>query len=234
MPFEIPKSWVWVRFAEVTNNHDGQRRPIKSTDRSTRQGQYPYYGASGIIDYFDSYIFDGEYLLISEDGANLLARTTPIAFIAKGKFWVNNHAHIVKAKEVTSHEFIENYFAILNISRWVTGAAQPKFNQEKLNSVPIPLPPIAEQKRIVSVVQKQQAVCQSLEQDVERLRVQAKKLRESILASAFSGKLVPQDPSEGTGHELLEQIRAATTTVPDSEDVTDEAPKKPRKKRTKK
>ena len=93
---ELPEGWISTKFEEITQNFDGKRIPLKSSDRKKRQGYYPYYGASGVIDYIDDYIFDGEFLLISEDGANLVARNTPIAFTAKGQFWVNNHAHIVK------------------------------------------------------------------------------------------------------------------------------------------
>lgn len=144
--------WEYIEFKELVDNLDGKRIPIKSSERkNSNGGKYPYYGASGIIDYVDEYIFVGEHLLISEDGANLLARVYPIAFIAKGKFWVNNHAHIVKAKkDKTTNEFLEYYFSSINISEFVTGSAQPKLNQRKLNSIPIPLPPLPEQKRIVA------------------------------------------------------------------------------------
>lgn len=143
--------WEEFKFEEVVNNFDGKRVPIKASERKkSKGGKYPYYGASGIIDYVDDFIFEGEHLLISEDGANLLARVYPIAFKADGKFWVNNHAHIVKArKEKTTNDFLEYYFSSIDISEYVTGSAQPKLNQKKLNSVKIPLPPLTEQKRIV-------------------------------------------------------------------------------------
>lgn len=144
--------WKEVNFEEVVNNFDGKRIPIKASERKNSDGgKYPYYGASGIIDYVDDYIFEGEHLLISEDGANLLARVYPIAFKADGKFWVNNHAHIVKAKEEkTTNDYLEYYFASIDISDYVTGSAQPKLNQKKLNSIKIPLPPLPEQQRIVA------------------------------------------------------------------------------------
>jgi type I restriction enzyme S subunit len=93
---ELPPTWCWVTVEQLTENFDGQRVPVKSEDRKHKQGVYPYYGASGVIDQVDGYLFDGTYLLIAEDGANLLSRSTPIAFQASGKFWVNNHAHVVR------------------------------------------------------------------------------------------------------------------------------------------
>ena len=93
---KLPSNWCWIEFNEVVINYDGKRIPLKSSDRNLRQGIFPYYGASGIIDYIDDYIFDGQYLLIAEDGANLINRSTPIAFEEQGKFWVNNHAHIIQ------------------------------------------------------------------------------------------------------------------------------------------
>ena len=97
---ELEEKYEKKYLKDIVDNYDGKRIPIKSSDRENINGIYPYYGASGIIDYVNDYIFDGEYLLISEDGANLTVRKYPIAFIAIGKFWVNNHAHIVSAKKV--------------------------------------------------------------------------------------------------------------------------------------
>ena len=93
----------------VSRNFDGLRTPVKSADRSLRDGIYPYYGASGVIDTIDAFLFDGTFLLIGEDGANLLSRSTPIAFQASGRFWVNNHAHVLQALGEMSLSFLELY-----------------------------------------------------------------------------------------------------------------------------
>lgn len=149
--YELPNGWKWEKFIDIIDNYDSKRRPIKASERETMKGDFPYYGSTGIIDYVNDYLYDGEYLLISEDGANLVMRTYPIAFIAKGKFWVNNHSHIVKAKkEYTSNKFLEFYFSILDLNPYITGSAQPKLSQQKLNIIPIPLPHLSEQQRIVS------------------------------------------------------------------------------------
>lgn len=105
----LPRGWCWGTIGEITENHDGRRVPIKAADRHKRSGPYPYYGASGIIDDIDDYLFEGDYLLIAEDGANLLSRSTPIAFRAGGKFWVNNHAHVVRTKGGISLAYLEWY-----------------------------------------------------------------------------------------------------------------------------
>ena len=177
-------------FGEVVVNHDGKRIPIKASERKTTKGDYPYYGATGIIDYVDDYIFDGERLLISEDGANLVARKYPIAFIAAGKYWVNNHAHIVDAKpELTSNHYLETYFAWVNLDPYITGAAQPKLSQKKLNTIPVPLPPLKEQRRIVEHLDGLNERIQGLEKTtLDRLDHLAA-LKASLLNAAFRGEL---------------------------------------------
>ena len=123
---------------EIGENLDNRRVPITGGDR--KAGPYPYYGASGIVDYVDGFIFDEDILLISEDGANLLARVTPIAFPTSGKVWVNNHAHVMRFSSIATQTYIEKLLNMIDISNYVTGTAQPKLNQAKLNSIPIPLP----------------------------------------------------------------------------------------------
>ena len=137
---------------EISENCDSQRKPITSSQRVS--GSTPYYGASGIVDYVDDYIFDGEYLLISEDGANLLARSTPIAFSISGKTWVNNHAHILKFESYYTQKWVEYYFNSIDLSLYITGGAQPKLNQKNLNKIVIPVPSLTEQERIVKILDK--------------------------------------------------------------------------------
>ncbi len=132
--------FIECRLDDIAEIHNHKRRPLNSRERENMQGQYPYYGASGVFDYLNDYIFDGEYVLISEDGENLKSRKTPIAFKVDGKFWVNNHAHIVKGKEDLINEFIVYYFANLDLNPFVTGAVQPKLNKENLLSIPIFMP----------------------------------------------------------------------------------------------
>ena len=97
IPYDLPNGWQWIKFGDITINRDGERVPISKDDRLNMQGDYDYYGASGVIDKVNNYLFDKDLLLVGEDGANLISRSTPIAFIAKGKYWVNNHAHVIDA-----------------------------------------------------------------------------------------------------------------------------------------
>lgn len=147
-PFDIPDSWEWVRLGDVVFNYDGMRIPLSISDRKNREKIYDYYGASGVIDKVDTYLFDRTLLLISEDGANLIARNKPIAFLATGKYWVNNHAHVVDGVDISLLTFISLVINGMNISDYISGTAQPKLTQANLNRLPIPLPPLVEQKRI--------------------------------------------------------------------------------------
>ena len=140
--------WPSLKISNIAYFRNNKRIPLKSLDRAKRQGIYPYYGASGVVDYIDDYIFDGTYLLISEDGENLRSRKTPIAFKAHGKFWVNNHAHILEEKEEGVLDYLEYYLSQLDLTPYITGAVQPKLNKANLDSIEIPVPPIEERRAI--------------------------------------------------------------------------------------
>jgi len=141
-----------VVLGNIGINLDSKRKPVTKGVRES--GEYPYYGASGIVDYVSGYIFDGDFLLISEDGANLLARNTPIAFSASGKIWVNNHAHVLQFETYVERRFIEFYLNAIDLIRFISTAAQPKLSQENLNKIPIPQPSLEEQARIVDILDR--------------------------------------------------------------------------------
>ena len=151
-PETNPKGWTRQRFDQICENLDSRRVPITSTDR--KAGNYPYYGASGIVDYVEGYIFDEDILLISEDGANLVMRSTPIAFSVSGKVWVNNHAHVVRFETKATQKYIEICFALTDISGSITGTAQPKLNQAKLNAMMFCVPPIELQEQFAAFVEQ--------------------------------------------------------------------------------
>ena len=204
---ELPEGWVWTNIFSITANHDGKRIPVKDKDRQKMQGGYPYYGASGIIDYVNDFLFDGNYLLIGEDGANLVSRSTPIAFKASGKFWVNNHAHVLECEGGIPIEFVEAYINGMDLIPYVTGSAQPKLTQKKLNGLSIPLPPLSEQFVIVERIKKLFQLADIVDQRYHRAQAHVNKLTQSILAKAFSGELVPQDPNDEPASVLLERIK---------------------------
>ena len=151
-PRHNPCQWPVFRLGEICSNEDARRVPVKSSDRKAMQGRYPYYGASGVIDHVDDYLFDGQRLLVGEDGANLIARSSPIAFIADGKYWVNNHAHVLGANGKAKLRFLEHFFALIDLKSFVTGSAQPKLTRLALDSLPVPLPPMELQERFESVL----------------------------------------------------------------------------------
>lgn len=154
IPFEIPQKWKWVRFESTCSSLDGKRVPVKKSDREKQARNFPYYGATGIIDYVENYIFDGTYLLIGEDGANLLSKAKDNAFMVSGKFWLNNHAHIFESNEVAELSYLRLVINSMSLNPYVTGSAQPKLTQKKLLSIPVPLPPLTEQRRIVAKVEE--------------------------------------------------------------------------------
>ena len=140
---------IRYRFDEVTVNFDKKRVPLSGEQRRKRQGQYRYYGAQGIIDYIDDYIFDGTYLLIAEDGENLKSKKQNIAQIVTGQFWVNNHAHIVQGNDLCDTRFLCYLINNMDLSGYITGSAQPKLSQANLNAVSFMLPTVEEQRRMV-------------------------------------------------------------------------------------
>jgi len=182
----IPSTWAWVPFGDIMFSRDGDRIPVSKEERNTRAKTYDYYGASGVIDKIDSYLFDKPLLLIGEDGANLINRSTPIAFIARGKYWVNNHAHVLDGITENFLRFIELHINAIDLKPYVTGTAQPKMNQAKMNSIPIALPPEAEQHRIVAKVDELMALCDRLETQLTTTQAQSRRLLESTLHQALT------------------------------------------------
>lgn len=183
---ELPSGWEWKTLDEFSTNLDAKRKPV--TKKNRVNGNYPYYGASGIVDYVDSYIYDGKYLLISEDGANLVARSTPIAFIAEGKFWVNNHAHIIETMNEATLQYLVYFFENLDLSPYVKGMAQPKLSQDSLYKIQIPLPPLSVQKEIVARLDKLSEDVKRLEANYKQIIADCEELKKSILKKTFEGE----------------------------------------------
>jgi len=182
------EGWVEATLDKISTNLDSRRVPITKNVRSS--GEYPYYGASGIVDYVAGYIFEGDNLLVSEDGANLLARSTPIAFSVTGRYWVNNHAHILHFESMATQRFVEFYLESIKLDEFITGAAQPKLNQKALNSIPVPIPSSLEmQAQIVESVETLQKETQHLTRLYERKLAALGELKKSLLHQAFNGEL---------------------------------------------
>ena len=207
VPFEIPANWCWTTIDELLINRDSERIPLSSVVRKKQINKvYDYYGAAGVIDKVEGYLFNERLLLIGEDGANLLSRSKDNAFFADGKYWVNNHAHVLDC----SYKPILNYVAYLinsiSLEPFVTGTAQPKLSQDNLNKIPISLPPFDEQKRIVAEIKKWFAIIEEIENGTLELESYIMLSKSKILNLAISGKLVPQDPDDEPAVELLKRI----------------------------
>jgi len=147
---EIPEEWMVSKVKYKYTNLDGQRAPLSAEERSYMQGKYPYYGASGVIDHVDRFIFDENLVLVSEDGANLLMRSSPISFAAHGKYWVNNHAHILRPHD-SNIEFWTEAIEAMDLTPYVTGAAQPKFTSDALRNLVIVYPIEKEERDTISL-----------------------------------------------------------------------------------
>ncbi|MBU3979353.1 restriction endonuclease subunit S [Patescibacteria group bacterium] len=179
--------WDIKNLGDVCENLDSKRIPVTKRDRVN--GNYPYYGASGIVDYVNDYIFDEDLLLVSEDGANLLARTYPIAFSILGKSWVNNHAHVLRFKKRETQKFYEYYLNSIDLASYVSGMAQPKLNQGTLNLIKVPSPSVEEQREIVKKLDGLSGETRKLEEIYKQKLADLEELKKSVLQKAFSGEM---------------------------------------------
>jgi type I restriction enzyme S subunit len=174
-----------ISFGKLGGNENNKRIPLKQSDRDLREGEYPYYGATGVIDYVDDYVFDGDYLLIAEDGKNLVNRTKPLAFPANGKFWVNNHSHVIRNTGTVDLVYLEFYLNLKDIRKYVTGIDQFKLNRKSLDSMPIYLPDMELQRKFSSLVKLTLSSSGKMLNGLELLGEQFN----SLSQKAFSGQL---------------------------------------------
>ena len=210
----LPKGWEWVPLGSYVENHDGRRIPISKKERESRSGSFPYYGASGVIDTLDGFTHDGEFLLIGEDGANLLTRSKPLAFLTRGKVWVNNHAHVLRCKPGYSNAYLAYFINSIDLSQYVTGTAQPKLSQSMMNKILIPVAPPERQEEIVAEIEKQFSRLDEAVANLKRVKTNLKRYKASVLKDAVEGRLVPTEAElarrEGrsfeTGEQLLQRI----------------------------
>jgi type I restriction enzyme S subunit len=181
------EGWEEKTLNQISENLDSKRVPITKNVR--KEGSIPYYGASGVVDYVADFLFDEDLLCISEDGANLLARTYSIAFSISGKTWVNNHAHVLRFESMISQKFVELYLNSIKLDDYVSGMAQPKLNQTMLNKIKIPYPPLKEQQIIVQKLDALSTETKQLEVIYQQKINDLDELKKSILQKAFAGEL---------------------------------------------
>lgn len=186
---EIPEHWCMSKIKREFYNMDGKRQPIDASLRK-REAEilYDYYGASGVIDRIDDYIYDEDLLLIGEDGANLVMRNLPIIYLAKGKFWVNNHAHVLKPKLNNSLIYMAYYLETIDLTDYITGSAQPKLSQANLNIIPVLVPPFEEQQKIVGFLESKVAYVDDLLIKKNHLISELEAYKKSLIYEVVTGK----------------------------------------------
>lgn len=182
---KIPKGWKVGKLGDAISNFDSKRIPLSSRERDKRKGNYPYYGAASIVDYVDDYLFDGIYLLMGEDGTVITKDEKPVLQFVSGKFWVNNHAHILKGKDSFSTEFVHLLLSNTNIKHLVTGAVQPKINQANMNGLKIIMPEYEVLKKFDAIVKPMYEQILSNEQQIQTLI----QLRDSLLPKLMKGEI---------------------------------------------
>ena len=187
---QIPATWVAGPIKYFLTMLDGKRIPISGEERSGRQGPYPYYGASGVIDHIDDFIFDEDLILVGEDGANLVNRATPLAFLAQGKYWVNNHAHILRPKQYDSLNFWVQRIEMEDISSIVTGSAQPKLTIEVLKNLKISAPTKEDERRTISgYIEKVTKDTDLLKSKASRAIELIRERRSALITAAVTGQI---------------------------------------------
>lgn len=164
----LPSKWDVRPLGSCFENLDSQRRPVKKEERAQMRGAIPYYGASGIIDWVSDHLFDEPLLLLAEDGANLISKSTPIAFISTGKSWVNNHAHVYRPTTALDIALAEEWLSFTDISPFITGSAQPKLNKDRADAILMPIPPVEEQAMMKEIFC---AVNQTIAEELSKLRM---------------------------------------------------------------
>jgi type I restriction enzyme S subunit len=179
--FRDAGEWDMRTLGKVAENLDKLRVPITSSDRQA--GDVPYYGASGVVDYVKGFIFDQDLLCVSEDGANLVARTYPIAFSISGKTWVNNHAHVLRFENRCTQKFVEDYLNSIKLDDFITGMAQPKLNKAMLDSIPIPYPDVPEQQKIADCLSSLDDLITAQTQKLAALKAHKKGLMQQLFPS---------------------------------------------------
>jgi len=182
-PEALPKRWCIKSISEVAEFLDGRRVPLRESDRAMRPGPYPYYGASGVIDSIDGFIFDEPLVLLSEDGANLLDRSGPIAFEAQGRYWVNNHAHVLRVRAPLTNQYLIEYLESLSLGEWVSGTAQPKLNKAAAERIPVPMGSASDIQRASGVLASSRDSILAATKRLGEAEQFASKLLSSCLAS---------------------------------------------------
>lgn len=214
----LPRGWILGSIGEVTEILDSKRIPVNSNDRQSRiagkksDELFPYYGATGQVGSIDGYLFDGEFVLLGEDGAPFLEHFKDKAYLVNGKFWVNNHAHILRS--LSSNKYLCHYLNQVDYSGFVTGTTRLKLNQASMRKIPVKLPPLAEQHRIVAKIEELFSDLDAGIASLKQAQAQLKTYRQAVLKYAFEGKLTAawrEQNKPEPAEKLLAQIKVGAT-----------------------
>ena len=198
----IPEDWEVQKLGSIATFLDGMRRPVKSSDRARMKGSIPYYGASGVVDYVDNYIFDEELVLLGEDGENILSRNLPLAFRISGKTWVNNHAHVIRPNPGISIGFLTEFLDSLNYESLNSGTAQPKLNQQNCLQIPVALPSSTDEQRAIATALSD---VDALLDGLDRLIAKKRDLKQASMQQLLTGETrLPEFEGEWEHRSLIE------------------------------
>jgi len=230
-PFPLPPSWRPMRLAHVAECLDHLREPINSEQRTARiagkapEHLFPYYGATQQQGWIDGYLFDEPLVLLGEDGVPFFDALKPKAYVIQGKTWVNNHAHVFRATSV-AHRFLCHYLNVFDYTGRVAGATRAKLNKSKAIDIPIPLPPLAEQHRIVAKVDELMAVCDRL----EAAQVEREARRDRLVSASLARVTDPDsdDANSATTSARFQLDQLARLTTRQATPADDPEPRRPR------
>jgi type I restriction enzyme S subunit len=187
---KLPNGWTLEKLEDVVDILDNKRVPINSKERETRPGPIPYYGATGQVGWIDDFLFDEELVLLGEDGAPFFDSAKQKAYVIRGKSWVNNHAHVLRAKNGIPNAYIKYYLDIVDYHGFVTGTTRHKLNQAAMRQIPIPVAPPEQQKRIVAEIEKQFSRLDEAVANLKRVKANLKRYKAAVLKAAVEGRLV--------------------------------------------
>ncbi len=180
----VPKDWSIKPLCDVVDFLDGKRRPVKDSDRAKMKGDIPYYGASGVVDFVNDFLFNEDLILLGEDGENILSRNCPLAFKISGKTWVNNHAHVLRPKPGMAIEYLTEFLESRDYVQYNTGTAQPKLNKFVCSGIPVHCPPLPEQRAIATALSDVDALIGSL----DKLIAKKINLKQAAMQNLLTGK----------------------------------------------
>ena len=204
----IPEGWEVCRLKNIVACHDELRKPISADKRENHLKLYDYYGASGVIDTIDDYNVDGTVLLIGEDGANLKLRNLPLIYRASGKFWVNNHAHILIVNKKYSYDYVAYLLEAGDYSNYITGSAQPKLSQFNLMRFPVAIPNYTEQENISFFIHRECSKIDSILSETRSSIEEYKKLKQAVITQAVTKGVRGEREMKNSGVECIGEIPA--------------------------